>query len=72
MWHTGSEVVRLIVYTRRLDDATAAGRDMTPGKQNGFGNFGTGFGFGATRMKEGRSVLHTIITILQDRYILVQ
>ena len=39
---------------QRLDDAIERGYDMVPGKARGFGNFGTGFGFGSTRMKEGR------------------
>jgi hypothetical protein len=38
----------------RLDGALADKLDMIPGKKQGFGNFGTGFGFGSTRMKEGR------------------
>jgi hypothetical protein len=38
----------------QLDSAVACSLDMVPGKTHGFGNFGTGFGFGSTRMKEGR------------------
>jgi hypothetical protein len=37
-----------------LDEAISAGRDMTPGRGDGFGNFGTGFGFGNARMREQR------------------
>jgi hypothetical protein len=37
-----------------LDAAITKGRDLIPGRGEGFGNFGTGFGFGASRMKEQR------------------
>lgn len=37
-----------------LDAAVSDGRDMVAGRQEGFGNFGTGFGFGASRMREKR------------------
>ena len=37
-----------------LDAAVRDGRDMVPGRSEGFGNFGTGFGFGNARMREQR------------------
>jgi hypothetical protein len=38
----------------QLDHALAQGLDMVPGRSEGFGNFGTGFGFGSARMREQR------------------
>jgi hypothetical protein len=42
------------VISAQLDHALAQGRDMVPGRSEGFGNFGTGFGFGSARMREQR------------------
>jgi hypothetical protein len=39
---------------KSLDAAVLEGRDMVAGRTEGFGNFGTGFGFGASRMREKR------------------
>ena len=38
----------------QLDHALTQGLDMVPGRSEGFGNFGTGFGFGSARMREQR------------------
>jgi hypothetical protein len=38
----------------QLDHALVQGLDMVPGRSEGFGNFGTGFGFGSARMREQR------------------